>query len=272
MSPVRNVAAFQLLKLDASGFRPFSELCPHRVAAMMRRVTSLAAEAAGRPAEWVRLFVLGHGSGPQSQAQGNEGLNRFSYLPLPSLEARRGGNSRVVSSIRRVLVVEPPGGTGEHAAWARRALSGRELLAEPDASPVALLGLLPESDKSLRPYLAKAEAWSTVTPVVLNGHDDGKPRKVEKMLRRAIEQAGFPRALADNAELEWRRVGFRPGADLATRYAVPDHLQSRPRYHVWLRWRGPGGQGVSLAGPVALGDGRYCGLGLFAAHPADTRP
>lgn len=259
----RPVAAFQLLKLDASGFRPFDEHRPAVVAGMLRRVTDLAAEAAGWSDELRRGFVHGHGGGPHRQAQGADGLNRFSYLPLPSLE-RRGGGAAVFTSIRRVLVAEPPGGRGERAAWARRALSGRELLAEPHGTPAALLGLLPESDKALRPYLNRAEAWSTVTPVVLHGHDGGTRRRVERMLRRAIEQAGYPRALAEHAQLEWRGVGYRSGVDLASRYDPPGHLRGRPRYHVWLRWRGAGGEGVSVPGPVALGDGRYCGLGLFA--------
>jgi CRISPR-associated protein Csb2 len=69
------------------------------------------------------------------------------------------------------------------------------------------------------------------------------------------------------AELEWRKVGFWPGADLAARYGAPDHVQHYPRIHVRLRWRDAHGLPVEVTGPICLGAGRFYGLGLFAATP-----
>ena len=54
---------------------------------------------------------------------------------------------------------------------------------------------------------------------------------------------------------------FWPGGDLALRFRRPDYLRMDhwSVYHMRLRWRQP------LRGPLALGAGRHCGLGIFAA-------
>ena len=64
---------------------------------------------------------------------------------------------------------------------------------------------------------------------LVSGYDDANPEKTERLLRKAIEQAGFPGTLARSAVLEWRRVGFRAGLDLATRYIQPAYLKGYPR-------------------------------------------
>lgn len=89
--------------------------------------------------------------------------------------------------------------------------------------------------------------------------------RTERLLRRAARQAGFPAELADRCDLTWRTVGFVPGVAWAGRYAVPPYLARFPRYHVRLTWRDGSGRAVRVPGPVAIGAGRYCGLGLFAA-------
>lgn len=280
----RPFAAFQLLTPDAD--RKWSrDACQTiEVAGMLRHATRLAAEAVDRPAAWIDSFVLGHGSGKNQQAVGEEGVQRFSYVPLPTIRPPQG----VVGPINRVLVVEPPDGTGADAAWARRMLSGRELIEDKSKSPAALLSVAPASDWVVRQYTADREGsavWSTVTPVVLPGYDDpdhlrrrlrdvksseAKKRlyerldaRIESLLRKALVQAGFSSPLADNAALEWRLVGFRPGLDLATRYAWPRQLKGKPRYHVRIHWRDAAGGPVKVRGPVVIGAGRYCGLGLF---------
>ncbi len=68
------------------------------------------------------------------------------------------------------------------------------------------------------------------------------------------------------AGLEWRKVGFWPGTDLADRYGVPDHLRRFPCLHVRLQWRDAQGRPVQVPGPVCFGSGRFYGLGLFAAR------
>lgn len=277
----RPVAAFQLLTPDASGVRPFDPVRrTHVVAGLVRHAASEAAAAAGKPDDWRISFVLGHGDGPRAQARGDR---RFAYLPMPSV-SRHG-----VGDVRRVLVAEPPGGPGHDARWLARALAGADLVR--DGTPVGLVSVAPLTDPVVRRYVPAggAATWCTVTPVVLPGHDEAGPGVVawrrqwaksaadrravgeraagrtERLLRRAVRQAGFPAGLADRCDLAWRPAGFLPGVGLAGRYAVPPYLGRFPRYHVRLTWRDGAGRAVRVPGPVAVGAGRYCGLGLFAA-------
>ncbi len=287
-TPSPSVAAFSLLKLDASGFRPFDAArSALTVAGMTRHAARLAAERAGWPESRVNAFILGHGESKGANGHIAVGLRRFAYLPLPSIEARGEGRSRVVGSIRRVMLSVFAEGCDAENAWARRALSGQELINENDKEPVSMLSVLPEADKIVRHYTAPAASWATVTPLVLPGHDDpahyrrrlkrgtsadeqkrlleGLAERVDALIRRSILHAGFSQTLADHVELEWRKVGFWPGTEHAERYGVPDHLRRLPRFHVKLLWRDAHGGPVQVPGPVCLGAGRFLGLGLFAA-------
>lgn len=286
--PHRPVASFSLLQLEATSFRAFDTArSALTVAGMTRHAASLAAAQAGWTESRINAFVLGHGESKTGAGHIAVGSRRFAYMPLPSIEARGRGKTHVVGSVRRVLLSCFGEGCEEEIAWARRRLSGEELVDEHQKKPVALLSLLPATDKVVRHYTERATSWSTVTPVVLPGYDDRAgyrqrlrrgpsaeeqrrllarlDRRVEQLLRKAITQAGFPPVLAAHAELEWRSIGFWPGTDLASRYGVPDHLKHLPRYHVRLQWRDVEQRPVEIPGPVCLGAGRFYGLGLFAA-------
>jgi CRISPR-associated protein Csb2 len=285
--PQRPVAAFSLLKLDASGFQAFDPVRSGlRLAGMMRHVTKSSAHRAGWPESKVHTFVLGHAEASNADHV-PVGPRRFAYLPLPSIEGRGAGKSRVVGSVRRVMLTTFADHCQEEIAWARRALSGCDLIDEAQGQSVALLSILPANEKMIRLYVEPAETWSTVTPVVLPGYDDPAHyrrrlkngvraheqrrllerlnARIDGLLRKAIVQAGFPQELAARAELEWRKTGFWPGTDLADRYGVPDHLNRFSRWHVRLRWRDAQMKPIALPGPLCLGGGRYYGLGLFAA-------
>jgi len=282
------VATFSLLKLDASGFRAFDTARRAlTVAGMMRSLARLAAENAGWSEGRVNAFVLGHGESGDGVRHVAVGPQRFAYLPLPSLDARGTGKARVVGSVRRAMLAVFADDCEAPIAWARRALSGQELVDEDTKQPVALLSLLPANDNVVRHYTRPAASWTSVTPVVLPGYDDPAhyrrrlergasaeeqkrllshlDTRIDGLLRRAIRQAGFSQVLADHAELEWRKVGFWPGTDLADRYGVPDHLRRFARYHVRITWRDAQERPIDLSGPVCLGAGRFYGVGLFAA-------
>lgn len=252
------------MKPDASGFRSFDPVRGSRMlVGMARHATAEAARRSGSID--ANTFVLGHGEPPQGTAHAPVGARRFAFLPIPSIESRGKGKSRVVGSVRRLLVTCFAEGCEREIAWVRRALSGVDLVdTEHDATP-ALLSLAPPGDGVLKDYLATSATWTTTTPVVLPGFDDGKDGKTEMLLRKAIVQAGFSEALAACAELEWRGVGFLPGLDPASRYHAPPHLRNYPKRHVRLTWRDASGKPLDLPGPICLGGGRYVGLGLFAA-------
>jgi CRISPR-associated protein Csb2 len=268
----RPLTAFQVLTPDAARLRMFNQLTPGRVSGMVRHAARLAAEAGNHDPDWVKTYVLGHGDGTSGQAKGTLGDERFAYLPLPSVEERarkHSGKNYVIGGIRRVLVVEPAGGSGQPTEWTRRVLSGQDLIEESTGEVVGLLSLIPKSDGRLRHFVGKSDVWATVSPVVLPGFDDNSNSKAEALLRKAIVQAGFPETLAARALLDWRSVGYWMGVDPARRFRVPPYLASFPRYHVRIQWRDTTGQPVNVQGPVCIGAGRYCGLGLFAVEPKD---
>ena len=268
---VRPFVAFELwqpshvlasLPAGKSKFRPFDPAAQTvTVAAMVRHAAAQAAQAARWDDERINTFIHGHTPDGRDRLRGGAEAARFAYLPLPSLERRpgRGGRrSEHCGSIRRVLLVGPVGAAVE-VDWAGRALSGRELVDQATQQPVALLTLLSKNDAQLQSYVRPAVRWSTVTPVVLPGHDEVKPAKAAGLLRRAFVHAGVSAELLDKAHLEWRLVGYRPGVELATRYQRPESMRL-PRLHVRVRWPEP------IPGPLAVGAGRYRGLGLFAAE------
>lgn len=286
--PLRSIAAFSILKLDGSGFRAFgTSRKALAVAGMVRHATKGAAVLAGRHAGWINSFVLGHGESKNDAEHVTVGTRRFVYLPVPSIEARGGRKARVIGSVRRVMLSSFGDDCDAEITWARRALSGRELVDEDKRQPVALLSLVPTNEAVVRNYIQEATLWATVTPVVLPGYDDpahyrrrlkrGLPveeqkqlldrlgNRIDGLLRKAIIQAGFTKALAENAELEWRKAGFWPGTDLASAYGVPAHLKRFPRFHVRLHWRDAHGKSLQIPGPICLGGGRFYGVGLFAA-------
>src|SRR5262249_29211323 len=115
------------------------------------------------------------------------------------------------------------------------------------------------TDPNLRPYVGHGAIWSTVTPVVRPGFDDGDEEKAERLLRKAFVQARVAPDLVQDASLEWRQVGFRAGVDLATRYCRPGPSEA-PRFHVRVRFP------VPIRGPLFVGAARYRGLGIFAAE------
>ena len=253
----------------------------------MRYIAKVAAGTSGWPESKINAFILGHSGSNHTGEQVSVGPERFSYLPLPSVEARGDGKARVVGSIRRVMISSFSDNCEDEIAWARRALSGQELINKDQEQAVALLSLVPSNDKVVRYYTQPAAQWATVTPVVLPGYDDPAhyrlrlkklisaeeqkkliaqlDERIDGLLRKAIMQAGFPETLADHAHLEWRKAGFWPGTDMADRYGVPNHLRRFPRFHVKIHWRDAQNRPIEVPGPICIGGGRFYGLGLFAA-------
>lgn len=249
----RPFAAFSILRPDAGGFRPFAvSRWAVAVAGMVRHAVARAADAAGWERTRINRFVHGHTADGTDRAHGDGADERFAYVPLPSITPHK------VEMIRRVLVVGPVGATAE-IAWVRQALAGRELVEEGREDPVGILSLIPGNERTVRAYTEPAAVWSTVTPVLLPGHDDGDPAKAERLLRRALVHAGIAPELAEAAFLEWGREGYRPGVEFATCYQRPQGAH-RLRYHVRVRWP------IPVAGPLVVGAGRYRGLGVLAGQ------
>jgi CRISPR-associated protein Csb2 len=260
----RPVVAFELRTTDFERFQPYdtTRRTPG-VAGMVRNAVADLARLT-RPFGWtdqnINTFVHGHTADGTDRASGEGADSRFSYLPLPSLE-RRGPGAVHVGAIRRVLIAAP----AEHRAavtWAR-VLSGTVLAPLGDTLPAALRlldrpagGL--RTDTNLGPYVGDGRVWSTVTPVVLHRHEP-TASEIRGLFVAAFRHAGFSEEVANGVVLEWRNVGFRAGVDLATRFRLPLGMTG-PRFHVRVTFPHP------IRGPLAIGSGRYRGLGLFATE------
>jgi CRISPR-associated protein Csb2 len=267
--PTRRYAAFRLRHPAEDRSAVFAMTGANGVAAMIRHSMARVAREQKRSNEWIDRYVHGHREGEDSA------LPRFSYLPLPSIE-HRGDSDFVVGAIRRVLVAELMDSGQSHLPWVRQMLPGQFLTDDKTGDRKALLTPLTGGDWLLRQYLDPSATWATVTPIVLPGSDararkrsggrlgssgcpGGKLTKAEKLFFKALGHAGYsPDALA---ELEFRNASFWPGGEWALRFQRPDYLKSGhwSVYHVRLRWK------QSIKGPLAIGAGRHCGLGIFAA-------
>lgn len=276
-APPQPVAAFEIHRTiedqekeenaGRSKFRPFHHVRRvATVAGMVRCATAIVARRIGWTPEDVQRRIEGHGDGDSGQATSDD---RLLYLPLPSITPVG------VGGIRRVLVVGPP---GFDLAPLRRRLNGEELIDEDSNQPVAMLSGIPSTDRNVAPFLGPARTWTTVTPVILPGYDDpdglraklkGRNTAEEQknllarlgarllaLIWKAFHQAGWTTDALVGAEVEYRAVGWFRGLDLAKNYDLPP--LRFPRYHLRIRFARP------VAGPVAVGAGRYRGLGVFA--------
>ncbi len=201
-------------------------------------------------------FVAGHGPTRGDGCFVDGVWQRFSYLPLPSI-----GHEHADGMIRRAMIAEPIGGHGEHAAWAQQVLRNQVLCDRHGNERGVLLELWRKSSNRMKHlYVGESRTWSSVTPVVLPGFDDGDRRKADRLFLRAVQQAGLPVEAVSDFTL--RKAPFRTGLH-PSRYRRPDYLDSaRGRrfsaWHVHLSFHG------AMFGPITIGAGRHVGLGLFA--------
>ena len=288
-------AVFALRRPDDSGFAAFDPQWRRlHLAGMLRHAASQPAfaSAVGWDKIKVDAFVLGHDKSDPTNIKPTASTARLIFIPLPSIEWRGEDCGSTVGAIRRVLVTVS--GHYDASKFLRivRALEGQELIDEKSKHPVAFLRRQSDNDKAIAGYLAESAAWTTVSPVVLPGHDD--PRKlrrrlrdatirlsgtekahligkldtrIERLLRKAFIDSGLPAMLVANADLQWRSAGFLPGVDLASQYSTPNQCRRFCRLHVRVVWREPFPDGTfhlkRINGPLCVGSGRFSGLGLF---------
>jgi len=177
---------------------------------------------------------------------------RFSYLPLPTI-----GHEHADGMVRRLLLAEPWGGDGSRARWAQSRLHGVTLKDTDGNERGALRNLWRSgSQDMLGRYSEPSRTWATVTPVILPGFDDSDRRKAERLFLKAVEHAALPvRAVTD---LTLRKAPFWPGSQHPRLYRRPAYLKDYAGWHVHVRFAEP------IPGPLAIGAGRHCGLGVLA--------
>ncbi len=242
--PYRPYAAFELT--EGTSFRQEATI---KVAAMLR---SLACRSENQRdfreqfGDGTEVYLAGHVNGEKHTPP------RFSYLPLPTI-----GHPNSDGMIRRLLIAEPYGGDGFRAGWAQSRLEG-QVLRDIDRNERGRLLEISgrRSDNMVSRYGGESRNWSTVTPVILPGYDDGKLAKAEKLLLQAIEQAGL--SISSISDLTLRKAPFWPRSQHPKHYQRPSYLRHLPGWHVELTFQEP------TLGPLSLGAGRHIGLGLMA--------
>ena len=288
-------AVFALRRPDDSGFAAFDPQWRRlHLVGMLRHAASQPAfaSAVGWDKSNVDAFVLGHDKRDPTNSKPTTSTARLVFIPLPSIEWRGEDRGSTVGAIRRVLVTVSGHYDASEFLRIVRALEGQELTDEKSKHPVAFLRRQSDNDNAIAGYFAESAFWTTVSPVVVPGHDD--PRKlrrrlrdaatllsvaekakivrkldtrIERLLRKAFIDSGLPATLVADADLQWRGTGFLPGVDLASRYSTPNQCRRFRRLHVRVVWRERFPDGTlhlkRISGPLCIGSGRFSGLGLF---------
>lgn len=252
----RPYEVFELRRDDGGRFDYPQDRLIH-IAGMVRHLAITAMKQAppeGVDAEWVDRYVAGHNCDNAADH------SQFSYLPLLS-----SGHQHADHKIRRVMIAAQPGDDRLLQHLARR-LNGQQL----KPTTQTKLDLPPtlrrvQQDKVARVYTQLANVWASVTPVILPGHDDHKRDKTRKLIEKALAQSGIDQ----RCEFEWSTFSQFPKSLSAhkydrnkrpTGYIRPDHLLTQTAVHLKLHFH----DGLKVPGPLMIGAGRHCGLGVLA--------
>lgn len=252
----RPYVVFELKQDDESLF-PYDQNRLIHIAGMVRHLAIIAMESAPPEdvdTEWVNRYVAGHNCDDAADHR------QFSYLPLPSI-----GHQHADHKVRRVMIAAPAGDDRLLQHLARR-LNGQQLKPTSETKldhPPTLVRV--QQDKVARFYTQTANVWASVTPVILPGHDDHKPGKTRKLIEKALAQSGVNQP----CEFEWSAYSQFPNSLSAhkyghdkrlTGYIRPSHLLSQTAVHLKLCFN----DGLEVPGPLVIGAGRHCGLGVLA--------
>jgi CRISPR-associated protein Csb2 len=181
---------------------------------------------------------------------------RIRSVPLPSI-----GHPHADRSIRRVLVEVPPDCPicADDVAWAFAGLPIKPLDVDEStgellSSPVELVRA--NDDSMLTPYGIgdagiSSRLWRSVTPLALPA---ARQRDIHEVIQ-ALRHAGL-RHRAVNVRVQ--REPFEAKGERAEAFSDVTRFSKRQLWHVEVEFA------EAINGPLLLGNGRYCGLGLMA--------
>jgi CRISPR-associated protein Csb2 len=119
------------------------------------------------------------------------------------------------------------------------------------------------------PYVRDARVWATCTPIVLDRHlkatgNGARQQEIAGLIRQACSNAGLPeptRIAADkHSAIEGAPAAYPSGmAPRWTRWRMLESMANRQLTHAVIEFP------LEVPGPVILGAGRFCGLGLCLA-------
>ena len=237
---------------------------PKSLASSASLVADLRDSAAGRLMEHlptngaeIERLIVGRGAGPADLAQ------RIRIVPIPSI-----GTAQTDPSIRRLMVevpVECPI-RADDLKWAFAGLKVRGL--DPDSSPLGFLVSTDDSSMADR-FCHPSTFFRTITPAALpaspgrNLKDSCRhsaPRQLSgqqwaaRAVMRALRHAGIDSRPTD---VSVQREPYHRRGVMANACAPGSRFSKHVLWHVKLRFTEP------LSGPLLIGNGRFCGLGLL---------
>jgi CRISPR-associated protein Csb2 len=203
---------------------------------------------------------------------------RIRILPLPSI-----GHSQVDRDIRRVLIEIPANCPlrSDDVAWAFSGLEVSPADFDPNTGEIFYSPqLVPAQERDmLRHYgIEKAEpvrTWRSVTPLALPEY--ARRRRIDSKRQREEAKNGSERRMEHERaaaavmqalrhagirtpvwSIRVQREPFEAKGAHAESFAAGTRFDKARLWHVELSFVEP------VSGPLVLGDGRYCGLGLMA--------
>ena len=188
---------------------------------------------------------------------------RVRILPLPSI-----GHSHADHAIRRVLVEVPPNCPlrADDMAWAFSGLEEFDY-----ATGEILWNLVRAEEWGMLDHYGVGESeqnafrvWRTITPAALpvmrTGRGTAGAKRVagEAKAACAVMQALRHAGVAAAESIRVQREPFDRNGARAEEFAMPERFAARGLHHVEIAFA------QAVRGPLAIGNGRYLGLGLMA--------
>ena len=243
---------------------PKGEFCPRPVATTVPLLVGLRDAAARRLQEalppksaMIERLIVGRGAGGQDMVQ------RIRIIPVPSI-----GTEHTVPSIRRILVEVPSDCPirVDDLKWAFGGLQPYDL----QTGEVWVGSLVSTEDSQMASrFMRQARTFQTTTPAALPGVHR---RRLGIADEKSASERSREEALASGAVVQALRhagVRVRP-TDIrvqreplqrrgvrAELFAAGSRFSKHALWHVELRFAEP------ISGPLIIGDGRFCGLGLM---------
>ena len=203
-------------------------------------------------------LIIGRGAGPKDLAQ------RIRLAPIPSI-----GTTHTDPSIRRVMIEVPSECPIriDDLTWAFAGLQPRN----PSTCEVGSGRLVSTADTSMADRFTRAaHVFRSMTPVALAGAQRCRAegaageKTAERRNREEMRAAGAVVQALRHAGLRVRpsdirvqREPFQRRGVRAELFANESRFSKHALWHVELRFR------ETVAGPLLIGDGRFCGLGLM---------
>ena len=274
-------ASFDRTGYDAPPHRLHFELrrsgggfAPRPLASVVPLITGLRDAAATRLQEalpessaLLERLIIGRGAGPSDL------LQRIRLIPIPSI-----GAPHTDPSIRRIAVEIPPDCPirADDLKWAFAGLRP----CDPRTGEIWSGILVSTDDSQMADRFGRlGRVFRSITPVGLPGAprrriDGGaekkdadergrEERRAAGAVMQALRHAGIQ---ARPSDITVQREPFHRRGIRAELFADGSRFSKHALWHVELRFRD------ALRGPLVIGDGRFCGLGLMepGTHRTDT--